>query len=133
MELFNTPPSEPILILLTIAYALWAAITTFDIRINQGIKYRMLHPNHRLPNWVGVFGWLLWLTWLAIFLLNWWYALALFALKFIFKVVPILEYLGALLLLPIFGKKLTVDSIKLFNKAARVRRVTGGKFPDIEP
>lgn len=106
MELFNTPISSGVLVALTVVYAVCAAITTFDIRIIQAKKAGFLRPNHPvIPNWTGVFGWLLWGTWIAIFLLNWKYALALFVIKFILKVVPVLENLGAVLLMPIIGKE----------------------------
>lgn len=72
MQLFTTPISSPALISLTVIYAICAAITTFDIRIIQAKRTGFLSPNDAyVPEWTGFFGWLIWLTWLAIFLLNW--------------------------------------------------------------
>jgi hypothetical protein len=106
MHLFHTPVSTPLLIALTIVYAICAAITTFDTRIIQAKKHGYLRESDaQVPSWTGLFGILLWATWVAIFLLSWWYALLLFVIKFVLKVLPVLENIGALLLTPLVGMK----------------------------
>ena len=106
MQLFTTPINSPLLIALTIVYALCAAITTFDTRIIQAKRHHYLAPDDAyVPEWTGLFAILLWATWLAIFLLNWWYAPLLFVIKFVLKVLPVLENIGAFLLLPVVGAK----------------------------
>lgn len=106
MNLFHTSPSSPTLITLTVVYFICAAITTFDTRIIQAKKNGYLAENEaHVPTWTGIFAIILWLTWLAMFLLNWWYALAMFMIKFVLKVIPVLENIGALLLIPIVGKE----------------------------
>lgn len=136
MHLFHTAVSSPTLIILTIVYAICAAITTFDTRIIQAKKGGYLAENEaHVPVWTGFFGIIMWLTWVAIFLLNWWYALALFVIKFILKVVPVLENVGAVILLPVVGKetaaavnvvgrqqKQAAKSLKAMTNAAKNKR-----------
>lgn len=98
MELFNTPVQSTIILILTIVYFIIASITTFDIRINQAIKQG--ENEYPLPKWVVIFYWLMWGTWIWIFLLNWQYALAIFFIKFILKVLPVLEIIGNILMSP---------------------------------
>lgn len=107
VELFSTPISAPVLIALTIIYAIAAAITTYDIRVTQAEWDHNLPPNFsKPPIWIGnLFAWLLWICWASIFILNWKYALFLFVLKFVLKFLPILETIGELLLLPFRQKK----------------------------
>lgn len=98
MELFNTPVQSTIIILLTVVYFIIASITTFDIRINQAITQG--EDEIPLPLWVAIFYWLLWAIWIWILLLNWQYALVIFAIKFILKVLPVLEIIGNILMSP---------------------------------
>lgn len=49
---------------------------------------------------VVVFDWLMWGIWLALLYLNWKYALLLFAIKFVLKVLPVLETIGNILMAP---------------------------------
>ena len=98
MELFNTPAQSAIIVILTILYFIFASITTFDIRINQAIKQG--EDEIPLPQWVAILYWLLWAIWILIFLLNWKYALIIFVIKFILKVIPALEIVGRILMSP---------------------------------
>lgn len=108
MELFNTPITSPVVIALTVVYAISAAITTFDVRMIQFKKAGSLPPDHpMLSNWWGGFGWLLWGSWLALLLLNWKFAIALFIIKFILKVLPVLETIGGFLVSPFVSKEIS--------------------------
>lgn len=102
MELFNTSPSQPILIVLTIIYFIFESISTFDTRIIQGKKNGTLPPDEpEPPEWTGFFGILSWLIWPIIFFLNWKYALLIFAIKYVLKVPPVLETVGNFILRPL--------------------------------
>lgn len=103
MELFNTPIGTPLLIVLTVLYFIVASVETFDIRIIQANRQGANLPN--LPNWVIVFHILLWVFWILIFLLNWKYAFILFGIKFILKVLPVLETIGNILMSPFSPNK----------------------------
>ncbi len=92
---------SPILIGLTVAYGIVSSITTLDIRIIQAKKNGTLpadEPN--LPKWVAILYWFEWIIFIAIVYFNWKYALVIFAIKFILKVLPILEIVGNLIMTP---------------------------------
>lgn len=104
MELLNTPIESPEIIVLTILYFIVASITTFDIRLNQEILFSGWEETS-LPKWVAILYWLLWAIWIYIFYLNWKYALTIFVIKFILKVLPVLESVGNILMSPFKSKK----------------------------
>lgn len=58
-----------------------------------------------LPSWVGIFAWLQWAIFIVLFVLNWKYALIIFAFKFILKVLPVLETIGNILMSPFRPKE----------------------------
>src|SRR5436853_7679495 len=90
-----------LIIALTVAYFLVASITTFDIRMTQAQRQGTLPSDEpMLPSWVGVFVWAQWAIFLLLLYLNWKYALILFALKFVLKVLPVLEVIGNILMSP---------------------------------
>jgi hypothetical protein len=90
---------SPLLIGLTIAYFLAASITTFDIRLIQTRRDGSLPPDEpMLPAWTGIFGYLMWVIFVVLLYLNWKYALLLFVIKFLLKVLPVLETIGNVLM-----------------------------------
>lgn len=106
IELFTTPASTPLVTGLTVLYLLCTAISTFDTRIIQAKKAGFLHQDDaQIPEWTGLFGIIASLSILGIILLNWKFAIALIVVKFILKVLPILENIGAFLLTPLVGKE----------------------------
>lgn len=92
MELFKTSIDSPFVIIITIAFFIVSAITTFDIRIIQAQKEGIDEPS--LPNWVAGLYWLNWIFSISIILLNWKYAIAVFIVRFILKITPVLETIG---------------------------------------
>jgi hypothetical protein len=117
------------LIALTVIYFICACVTTFDTRIIQAKKNGYLKENEaHVPVWTGIFGILMWLCWVAIFLLNWWYAFLLFAIKFVLKVLPILENIGALLLLPVVGK----ETAAAVNTVSKQQKHAANKLKQME-
>ena len=98
MELLNTPIESTEIIVLTVIYFIVASITTFDTRVNQAIKQG--EKETALPKWVSIFYFLMWAIWILMFYLNWKYALIIFVIKFILKVLPILEIVGNFLMAP---------------------------------
>jgi hypothetical protein len=91
----------PIIQGLTIIYLLFASITTFGIRITQAKRNGTWDENEPdLPNWTTVFYWLEWGVIIYIAVLNWRFAIALLILKFILKVLPVLEIIGNILMRP---------------------------------
>lgn len=106
ISLFATPINSPIVIILTILYFITSAITTFDIRMIQAKRDGRLPPNEpMLPSWTGLIAWLDWGIIIALLFLNWKYAIVVFIIKFILKVLPVLETIGNLLMSPFKQKK----------------------------
>lgn len=92
---------SPIILTLSILYLLFSSITTFGIRITQAKKNGTWDENEPdLPNWTTIFYWLETIIIIYIAFLNWKFAIALFILKFILKVLPVLETIGNILMRP---------------------------------
>ncbi len=92
---------QPILIILTVVFILTSSITTFDKRMIQAKRNGTLPADEpMLPSWVGIISWLHWGIMLAMLLVNWKYAIALFVIGFIFEVLPIWETIGNVLMRP---------------------------------
>ncbi len=101
IELFNTAVRSPVIITLTVLYFLTSSITTFDIRMTQGKCDGTIPSNEQMPpRWVALIYWIDWLLIIAIFLLNWKYAVLVFIVKFILQVLPVLEIAGNILMSP---------------------------------
>ena len=92
-------------IVLMITCFLIASVTTFDIRIIQA-KRAGAYPEGEelLPQWVAYLHWLEWLVFIGLVFLNWKIAILIFAIKFILKVLPVLEALGNFLMGPFKSK-----------------------------
>ncbi len=104
--LFDTPLDSPIIIVLTILFAFTSSITTFDKRLIQAKRNgKILENEPMLPTWVGAIAWLHWVIGLLIILLNWKYAIAVFVIKFILSVLPVLETIGNILMSPFRPKR----------------------------
>jgi len=123
VELFNTPLSSPIYIVLLLVYFICESISTFDTRIIQAKKNGFLREDEAIvPQWTGIFAILGWLAFIGLVLLNWKVAIVVFIIKFILKVAPVLENIGAVLLIPVVGKE-TASAVNIMsreqNKAAK--------------
>ncbi|MGY8911175.1 MAG: hypothetical protein ACKVIG_15140 [Flavobacteriales bacterium] len=92
---------SPIILTLSILYLIFSSITTFGVRITQAKKNGTWDENEPdLPNWTSIFYWLDTIVIIYIAVLNWRFAIALFFLKFILKVLPVLEIIGNILMRP---------------------------------
>lgn len=104
--LFYTSINSPIVIILTIIYFFTSAITTFDIRMIQAVKSGLLTPDEAmLPKWINWVYWLHWVVFISLVFLNWKFAIFIFVIKFILKVLPVLEVIGNVLMSPFKQKK----------------------------
>jgi len=102
----NTPINSPILIALTVLFAITSSITVFDKRLIQAKRSGTLPPDEpMLPSWVGIIAWLHWGLLLALVILNWKYAIVVYIAKFILSVLPVLEIAGNMLMRPFRQKK----------------------------
>lgn len=123
VQLFHTAINSPILITLIGIYFLSEAISTFDTRIIQAKKNGYLHNDAaQVPQWTGFFAIFAWLSLLALIILSWKFAILVYVVVFILKALPVMENIGAFLLLPIVGKD-TAWSVNIVakeqNKAAK--------------
>lgn len=89
----------PLIIGLTIAYFMAASVTTFIIRVKQAQRLGE-YDDQPLPSWVAVFIWMQWIIFAVLLYINWKYALVLFAIKYVLKVLPVLETIGNILMSP---------------------------------
>ncbi len=106
ISLLNTPTNSPILIVLTVAFAITASITTFDVELFRAKRDGVLPPDEPLlPPWTGVFHLLHWGLCLTLLMLNWKYAVLVFAIQFALSIFPILETIGNVLMSPLRDRK----------------------------
>ena len=90
-----------ILIALTIAFAISSSITTFDKRLTQAKRSGILPPDEpSLPSWVAFIFWIHIGLIIAMFVMNWRYALAVLVIGFILEVLPVWETIGNILMSP---------------------------------
>jgi hypothetical protein len=104
--MFNTPIDSPLLITLTVLFAITSSITVFDKRMIQAKRSGSLPPDEpMLPSWVGIIAWIHWGLLLGLLILNWKYAIGVYIAKFILSVLPVLEIAGNVLMRPFRPRK----------------------------
>lgn len=96
------------LIALTVAFCITSAITRFDICISRGIRSGELSASDRLSRWIVLVYYVHWGIGLALLILNWKYALFVFAVKVALSFFGILQVAGSLMMLPFLRKKSSV-------------------------
>ena len=93
--------NSPLILFLTIIYFIISSVTTFGIRITQSKKNGTWDNNQPdLPRWTNIFYVLETIILIVILFLNWKFGIAIFILKFILKVLPVLEIIGNILMRP---------------------------------
>lgn len=86
---------------ITTLYFIISSITTLDIRLIQARKAGILAPDEDyLPKWVALLYWIEWGLFIYIAYVDWRFAAFVFGLKFVLKVLPILEIIGNILMRP---------------------------------
>jgi hypothetical protein len=88
-----------------IIYFFSSSIQIFDIRLMQA--RRMGQDFGELPGWTVVFHWIVWLSFTAMLVMNWKAALTAFVVRFVLKVLPVLETIGNILMAPFKPKSET--------------------------
>ena len=105
MIIFDTEITLTIVIL-TAIYFFCESISTFETRIIQAKRDGTAPADEQsLPNWTAIFIWIGWITFIILVFLSWKYALIIFFIKFILKVLPVLETIGNILMSP-FKRKI---------------------------
>lgn len=96
--MYDYPITSPLYQTLTILYFLVESIVTFDVRLIQA--KRQGEDFGLLPPWTGIFIYIGWGLFIALLVLSWKLALIIFAVKFVLKVLPVLETIGNILMSP---------------------------------
>ena len=106
ISLPNMSPHSSPLIVITILYFIIVSFTTFDMRLIQAKRAGELLPDEPiLPDWTGIFIWIQWGLGIALLIINWKYALSIFLIAFVLKVLPVLEFFGNILAAPLRPRK----------------------------
>lgn len=105
---YEWPLVTPTYLALVAVYFLAASVVTLDIRLEQARRFEG-QDFGELPKWTVVFLYLQWATFAVLAVLNWKLAVFLFVIKFILKLLPVLETVGNLLMAP-FKPKGKTDS-----------------------
>lgn len=101
----NTPINSLSVVIITVLYFLTSSITTFDIRMIQAKRDGVVPPDEpALPKWVSIIYWVDWALAICLLLLNWKYAIFLFVIRIILKILPVLETSGNMLMSPFKSK-----------------------------
>src|SRR3954469_22805174 len=99
LEIIAKP--TPLLISLLIIYFLLASIVTWDIRLGQAVQKGGPVPDHpRFGVFICFLFWVEWGIWFWILFLDWRIALTAFILKFILAALPVLQFVGSLIMSP---------------------------------
>ena len=87
--------------IITVLYFIISSVTTLDIRLIQARKAGIISQfEDQLPKWVAFLYWFEWGLFIYLAYSDWKFAAFVFALKFILKVLPVLEILGNILMRP---------------------------------
>jgi len=98
---FNENPFGLRYVTLIVLYGIIYSVEIFDIRLHQERKYNGRDVGS-LPSWTVLFGFAALALGSALILLNWKAFLVLFAVRFILKLLPVLETIGGILMTPFF-------------------------------
>ena len=105
-DVLSAPVQSPAILLFSIAYVIVESILIYDARLIQ-IRTRgfrsgvaVAAEGRSLPQWVGYIHLAGWAMLVIIVVLNWRYAIALYAFLFILKMLPVLERIGAAIMRP---------------------------------
>lgn len=94
---------SPLYLVLVGVYFLSASVSTFDTRLTQARWNGQDFGT--LPAWTVIFDWLQWGLFVVLAVLNWQLAIGIFVVKFILKLLPVLEIIGHILMAPFLSKK----------------------------
>ena len=105
-EIINVPLDSSLILVLSVAYVIVASVRTYDVRLIQANKIGASRGVARraegrvLPTWINGIHWVGWALLVVLVVLNWKYAIALYAVLFILRVVPVLEMVGEIITRP---------------------------------
>ena len=104
--------TSPAYLVLLAVYFVTSSIKMFDVRMTQAKMGRMGHEmadvastEPPLPSWTAGIYWLDWLLAAGLFVLNWKITIGVWIVRFILKVLPVLETFGNLFMAPFRPKR----------------------------
>ena len=124
--MYDYPFWSPLYLTLTFIYFLSASVVTLDIRLIQA--KRQGEDFGELPKWTVIFNFLQWGLFVALAVLNWKSALIIFAVKFVLKVLPVLETIGNILMSPFKPKR--IDELRKMSQ--ELSEKTGIDFSNLD-
>ncbi len=105
-DILSAPLNSPSILVLSVAYGIAWSVRIYDTRLSQ-VKTRGLYSGvairaggRSLPDWVAVFGMTGWVILIVLVVLNWRWAIVLYVILFILRVMPVLEWFGGILMTP---------------------------------
>lgn len=110
IEIVNAPLESSLLLVLSVAYMLVTSVRIYDARLIQSKMYGLNSSVAKqaegriLPTWINAIHWMGWCLFILIAVLNWKYAIALYAVFFLLKVLPALELIGSVIARPFLKK-----------------------------
>lgn len=125
--MYDYPFWSPLYLSLTIIYFLAASNVTLDMRLIQARKFEG-QDFGELPLWTFIFNIIQWGLFIVLAVLNWKSALIIFAVKFVLKVLPVLETIGNILMAPFKPKR--VDELRKMSQ--ELSEKTGIDFSKID-
>lgn len=126
--MFEYPFLSPLYLILTIVYFLVASVVTLDIRLEQAKKFEGVDYG-TLPSWTNIFWLLQWCIFIVLAILNWKYALIIFVVKFVLKILPVLETIGNILMSPFKPKDNRNEELERAGK--EFQEITGIDYKDV--
>ena len=102
-EIINAPLDSPLILALSVVYAVVVSLRTYDARLTlakRSSSYSGVVPEakrRRLPALINGMHWVGWLVFAALLILNWKYALALYALLMLLRVLPVMGWIGSVI------------------------------------
>ena len=106
-DILSAPLNSPAIFVLSVAFGIVWSVRIYDTRLSQ-VKTRGLYSGvairaggRSLPDWVAVFGMTGWVILIVLVVLNWRWAIVLYVVLFILRVMPVLEWFGEILMTPL--------------------------------
>ncbi len=97
----DSPTNTAAFRILLIAYGVTSSIVIYDIRLDQERRFNGRDAGS-LPGWTIVFHWIAYACAIALIFISWRAFITIFVVRFILKLLPVLETIGGLLMIPFF-------------------------------
>ena len=106
IDILRAPLNSPAILVLSTAYVLVWSERVYDTRLSQAItrgRYSgvaVRAGGRSMPDWVGAIHLTVWIIFITLLILDWGWAILLYVVLFILRVLPVLEWIGEFLMTP---------------------------------